>query len=247
MAASKNSINIIQAQNGWLAVEKPCGMSVHNDPGNDLVSKLTDQIKTDTQLVQTLGVKPGNSVHPVHRLDKETSGVILLACKENILRQLSEQFALHQVKKEYLALIHGQIDESITPGTYQTWDYSLAKKAGGRNNPKGKKPFVACETRYQLLEKSPHYSLLKIDLITGRKHQIRRHAKLAGHPVTGDNRYGSKKSVDFLKNKRSYHRLGLHCQSIEFKAPGSNNKEQSICIQSKNSLEEMMTLLKMDK
>jgi len=84
LAASKNSINIIQAQNGWLAVEKPCGMSVHNDPGNDLVSKLTDQIKTDTQLVQTLGVKPGNSVHPVHRLDKETSGVILLACKENI-------------------------------------------------------------------------------------------------------------------------------------------------------------------
>jgi 23S rRNA-/tRNA-specific pseudouridylate synthase len=118
---------------------------------------------------------------------------------------------------------------------------------------------VACETRYQLVDQSAHYSLLKIDLITGRKHQIRRHAKLSGHPVTGDTRYGSKKSIEFLKNNCSYTRLGLHCHSIELNFPGQtgvmctqsdlawSDRFQSDYSQSDYLLNDMTRLLESDK
>ncbi len=96
-----------------------------------------------------------------------------------------------------------------------------AKEAGGRNNPAGKGKKVKAVTRYKILSQSPHYALLEIELLTGRKHQIRRHAKLAGHPVTGDSRYGSKRSIQFLKEKANYHRLGLHAFQLGFQDQSS--------------------------
>ncbi|MFH2093844.1 MAG: RNA pseudouridine synthase [Pseudomonadota bacterium] len=244
LAEAISSIHIIQAQNGWLAVDKPCGVSVHNDPGHDLVSIVTQMLGSDTQITARPGLEPGFTVHPVHRLDMETSGVMLLATHADSLAQLSEQFKQGQVKKKYMALVHGLVEAQLPDPGYRVWQYPLAKTAGGRNNPKGSGQLVACQTRYKLIDKSRHYSLIQIDLITGRKHQIRRHAKLAGHPVTGDTRYGSKKSIDFLKNKCNYTRLGLHCQSIELVFPGQT---EPMCIQSGQSLDDMIRLLETDK
>lgn len=234
---------VLDAQKGWLAVDKPWGLSVHNDPGQDLVTLMHARICSDDALALRLNVLPPFGVHPVHRLDKETSGVILLATDSGTLARLSQLFATGQVKKKYLALVHGRFDPATHGSGDHVWDFPLSKTAGGRRDPAGRGNRVPCKTKYRVLQQSPHYSLLDIDLLTGRKHQIRRHAKLAGHPVTGDTRYGSEKSVNFLKNTLSYARLGLHCSSIEFLLPG---QKEPVCISSQNPLTDMIQLLEKD-
>lgn len=233
-------VHILNFQKGWLAVDKPCGLSVHNDPGNDLVYVLSDRIRSDALLKKHLGINASFRIHPVHRLDKETSGVILLATNINVLRNLSELFAKGRVKKRYLALVHGGFDHEAESHQYHIWDYPLSKTAGGRKDPVGKGRRVNCMTRYRVLQQSSRYSLLEIELMTGRKHQIRRHAKLSGHPVTGDTRYGSKNAIRYLRNILSYHRLGLHCKCLEFVPPGQKKK---IRITSENPLTDMDKLL----
>lgn len=209
-----NNIEIVTAEKGWLCAEKPSGMSVHNDPGSDLLSTLERQIKVDPRLAEALGAEKEFQLHPVHRLDRETSGLILVAADPDKLRLLSNLFQQGAVKKTYTALVHGNFD---TPwDKIQVWDTPIAKESGGRTDPGGKGKRVRSETRYRVIDQSIHYALLEIELVTGRKHQIRRHAKLAGHPVTGDTRYGSKRSVNFLSKNFAFDRLGLHSCKIEF-------------------------------
>lgn len=195
-------ISIMAQGNGWICIEKPAGISVHNEPGNDILSQMAAQVKTQALL------------QPVHRLDKETSGLLLLALTPEALARLSDLFARGQVKKKYRALVHGNFD--LSTGETGLWEMPLSKEAGGRNNPAGSGKKVEAKTRYRVMVQSPHYALLEIDLLTGRKHQIRRHAKLAGHPVTGDTRYGSARSVKFLREACHYHGLGLHGSRLEF-------------------------------
>ncbi len=209
-----DSIEILQAGPGWLCAEKPPGMSIHNHPGSDLLSVLEHQIQTDDGLTAALGTQKGFQIHPVHRLDRETSGLVLVATAPDRLRYLSNLFQQGVVKKHYIALVHGRFAPS--PDSIQIWNTPLSKQAGGRTDPRGRGKQVKSETRYRVMDQSVHYALLEIELVTGRKHQIRRHAKLAGHPVTGDTRYGSKRSVDFLKDNHGYDRLGLHSWKIEF-------------------------------
>ncbi len=252
-------IQILKKGPGWLALDKPGGMSVHNHPGNDLVSVISKQIQSDPALSQALGFKTASGVHPVHRLDKETGGVILLATDPDALAFLSGQFRENRVAKEYIALVHGRVDSGQTelgqtklgqtnPGPadrgYGTWNTPLAKSAGGRNHPTGSGKKLACETRYRCLEASEHYSLLAIDLVTGRKHQIRRHAKLAGHPIVGDSRYGSKRALAFLKTKRDFHGLALHCRSIRLVLPKDTAPTR---IRSGNGLSRIFRLFEADK
>ncbi len=237
------SLDIVSCQKGWMAVDKPCGLSVHNDPGNDLISLLEEKIASDSKLAQLLGTQNPIKVYPVHRLDKETSGIILLATDKKILAQLSDLFSKGEVEKKYVALVHGIIENSNND-VYHFWDTALSKSAAGRKNPKGSGKLFKCKTGFKLLGQSEHYSLLKINLYTGRKHQIRRHAKLAGHPVVGDGRYGSKRAIEFLKKKKNYSRLGLHCQSLGFKLP---EQGESIFISSNNPLPEMKQLIADDK
>ncbi|MBI9089964.1 MAG: RNA pseudouridine synthase [Desulfobacterium sp.] len=209
-----DTIDILKTGQGWLCVEKPSGMSVHNEPGHDLLSILATQIRGDEALMTTLGIDGEFQIHPVHRLDRDTSGVILVATQPEALSALSTLFQTGAVKKTYIALVHGNFD--LPAGAVQVWDTPLSKEAGGRTDPKGRGKRVKAETRYTVLDQSVHYALLEIELLTGRKHQIRRHAKLGRHPVTGDRRYGSKRSVAFLGENHDFHRLGLHAFSIEF-------------------------------
>lgn len=241
MTQYKN-IELVCLQKGWLAVDKPCGLSVHNDPGNDLVSLMFEKIKSDPELSKKLGIQSSFQVDPVHRLDKETSGIILLAVDKIILAHLSDLFAMGRVKKKYIALVHGRFEKS--DDSYQMWDAALSKDAGGRKNIRGSGKRIDSKTEYRVLDQSNHYSLLKIKLLTGRKHQIRRHAKLAGHPVTGDRRYGSKKSIQYLEKTEQYSRLGLHCQSLAFELP---EVKEPFFISSQNPLIQMKKLLTGDK
>jgi len=236
-------IEILYCHEGWFAVDKPSGLSVHNDPGQDLVSILEKRIASDRSLCLQLCAKQPVKVYPVHRLDKETCGTILLATQKKALAALSECFARGSVKKKYIALVHGTFKNS-DPGLYYFWDTPLTKGAGGRKNPKGKGKLFECRTGYRILDQSRHYSLLEIDLLTGRKHQIRRHAKICGHPIVGDSRYGSKQAVQFLKENHGFTRLGLHCRSLEFKFA---DLDESHFISSNVSLGEIKKILNDDK
>ena len=204
----KEKIKIIEQGQGWICLEKPGGISVHNDPGRDLISGIQKQLGPDsTEILQ-----------PVHRLDKETSGLLLVATDRDTLAALSDFFAKGTVTKHYKALVHGHFDY---PGQVRgTWDTPLTKSAGGRTDPRGRGKRVKALTRYRVEDQSLHYTLLDIELFTGRKHQIRRHAKLAGHPVVGDPRYGSPRALEFLKTHKQFESMGLHAYYLNFKDKG---------------------------
>lgn len=205
MKFTENKISILDTGYGWISVYKPPSVSVHNDPGNDLISH-SKNIINEQNFIDRISLDSSFGLNPVHRLDKETSGIIMLSCRKEIFKQLSTQFEKNKTEKKYTALVHGNIDSL----GWKSWDTRLSKQSGGRKNIRGKGKKIPCETLYKVLDRSTHYTLLEIRLITGRKHQIRRHAAIAGHPVVGDQRYGSKRAVKFLKENLSFERLCLH-------------------------------------
>ena len=227
---------------GWLSVDKPAGMSVHNDPGKDLCSRAFDYIQTKPDVLNQINFDPKFGIHPVHRLDRETSGIILLAVDREIFQFFSAQFESRQVKKEYIALLHGLLEDHEGKDLLGKWLWPLSKTAGGRKNPQGTGRRQPSETHFRVMNHSTHYTKVSIELLTGRKHQIRRHAKLAGHPVVGDGRYGSTRAVNFLYQNFGFNRLALHAHAITLKLPGKDKPEtiqvQSIPIQIKNLFEE---------
>ncbi|GAB6094948.1 hypothetical protein JCM14469_12000 [Desulfatiferula olefinivorans] len=207
---------VIDGGPGWIVVDKPAGISVHNEPGRDLVSLVADRLRSDSGLADRVGYREGMRPAPAHRLDRDTSGVILFGLHADMLRFFARQFETRRVDKHYLALVHGQFDEPDL-----LWDAPLSPDGGGRTQPAGKGKKVDCRTRVRVLEQSPHYALIACELLTGRKHQIRRHARLGGHPVLGDERYGSKRAVDFVRTRAGFDRLGLHAHRLELILPGS--------------------------
>ncbi|RJP93694.1 MAG: RNA pseudouridine synthase [Desulfobacteraceae bacterium] len=112
MIIEKNDIQIpvLAAGRGWLAVDKPSGMSVHNAPGEDLCAIVSQGIGDEAELQDRIGINPLQDVHPVHRLDSETSGVILLAADPECFRFFSRQFNDRTIQKTYIALVHGRVE-----------------------------------------------------------------------------------------------------------------------------------------
>jgi len=153
--AGKLPIYILQQGTGWVAVEKPAGMSVHNDRGRDLCSHVANHLHTHRRSIGA-GNEP-HHVHPVHRIDRHTSGVILLSFKADIHRMLSRQFAEGSVQKEYIAVLHGRVPPLPSDEPWGLWGWKLSRQAAGRKNPKGERPRVACRTQYRILKHSRHY------------------------------------------------------------------------------------------
>jgi RluA family pseudouridine synthase len=199
---------------GWLAVDKPAGVSVHNEFGRDICSLVSAFIQTDMIIQGQIGMEPDFGVNPVHRLDKETSGVLLLAVTRDMFRFFSKQFESRQVKKRYVAILHGRLERPEGEDRWGAWRWALAKTARGRRDPKGSGERQDSQTRYRVLDHSAHYTLVEIELLSGRTHQIRRHAKLSGHPVAGDARYGSIRAVDYLRRNHAFDRLALHAHGL---------------------------------
>jgi RluA family pseudouridine synthase len=212
-------IPILTAGNGWLAMDKPAGMTVHNESGGDLCSLAAAMVQHNKVLSSKIEMDENFGIHPVHRLDKETSGVILLAANRAIFRFFSRQFESRQVKKQYIAILHGRLEIPEGGDQWGSWQWPLTKTAGGRQNPQGSAPRQPCETRYRIFDLSAHYTMAEIEILTGRIHQIRRHAKLAGHPVVGDARYGSTRAVKYLKQHHAFDRLALHAKSLTLQVP----------------------------
>lgn len=227
-----------------MVADKPCDVSIHNEPGKDLCSILSSHIEADISMQTRLSFESGFGLHAVHRLDKQTSGVVLLACRQDIFRYYAAQFQGRTVRKRYVALLHGRLSPSLGAGGRHLWNWPLTRSAGGRASPAGKGKRLACQTRVRVLRLSPHYTLAECEPLTGRKHQIRRHAKLAGHPVVGDRRYGTRRSLQYLKDRCRFTRLGLHAMAITVRTPG---KSEPQTIRSPEIPPEMQRLLDEDR
>mgnify|MGYP002064361189 CR=1 FL=1 len=110
--------------------------------------------------------------------------------------------------------------------TRGAWRWPLGKGAAGRRKPRGKWPWAQSETLFRVCGHSAHYTMVEIEIKTGRKHQIRRHARLAGHPVVGDEKYGDR-AVNRDFRRLGLKRMFLHAQSLSFERPGGG---ETLCI-----------------
>ena len=218
-------IPVLALGKGWLVVDKPAGMTVHNESGRDLCSVASAFIRNETTIQGQIEMDPDFGVNPVHRLDKETSGLILLAVTREMFRFFSKQFESRQVKKRYVAIVHGRLENPDGNDPWGTWRWALAKTAGGRHNAEGAGHRQDSQTRYRVLDHSAHYTMVEIELLSGRTHQIRRHAKLSGHPVVGDARYGSTRAVSYLRRNCAFDRLALHAWALTLQLSGGKELE----------------------
>ncbi|MBU1053023.1 MAG: RluA family pseudouridine synthase [Proteobacteria bacterium] len=225
MIWESTEITVLASGKGWLALDKPTGITVHNASGKDLCSLAKEWVRKDDVIRSRLGLITDFDFSPIHRLDKETSGVIILAADRETSRFFSDQFKSRKIAKQYIAILHGRLDISNQNNLWESWAWPLSKTAGGRQNPQGPGQRIPSETRFRIMEHSHHYTMVEIDLLTGRKHQIRRHAKLSGHPVVGDTRYGSTRAANYLKQHAGFIRLGLHAQAITIHMPGEKNPQ----------------------
>jgi 23S rRNA pseudouridine1911/1915/1917 synthase len=156
-----------------------------------------------------LGMKDRERIHVVHRLDRETSGVLVFAKNFHAREQLKEQFAAHTVDRIYVAVVEGQMDPE--DGSFRSYlrERRDLKMESVEPHPDAK----LAVTHYKTLRTNGRYSLLEVTLETGRKNQIRTHLSEAGHPIVGDHMYGSE--VNPLG------RLGLHARLLGFDHPVS--------------------------
>ncbi|MFA5320640.1 MAG: RluA family pseudouridine synthase [Candidatus Omnitrophota bacterium] len=189
-------------------INKPSGLVVHPAPGNrehTLVNALLNRFgnlsSVDTQ-------RPGI----VHRLDKETSGLLVVAKNNNAHRKLAKQFEAHSIKRIYMAVVSGVTgyDEDVIEvpiGRHPLKREDMA--AGVAKNAR------YARTLYRTVKRGNNATLLQLEPFTGRTHQLRVHLAFIGHPILGDARYGKAPRGEIS-------RLALHAKSIGFIHPSSN-------------------------
>lgn len=204
-------LEIIYEDQDVAVVNKPQGMVVHPSAGHTsgtLVNALMHHIK-DLSSINGV-VRPGI----VHRIDKDTSGLLMIAKNDNAHRSLAAELKDKKSLRQYLAIVHGNLpnDRGVIEAPIGRSDKDRKKQAviaGGRD----------ALTRFKVLERFGHYTLVELTLETGRTHQIRVHMAYIGHPVAGDPLYGPKKS---LKSNGQF----LHAATLGFTHP--TTKEEMV-------------------
>jgi 23S rRNA pseudouridine1911/1915/1917 synthase len=204
-------LDIIYEDDQVIVVNKPQGMVVHPGAGNrhgTLANALYfRQLEKDALFPHSL--RPGI----VHRLDKDTSGVLIAAYNETAHAFLSDQFKVHSVRKTYIALVNGSIEAN--KGRIETF---IAR------DPRNRKLFTVSSrgkpaiTLYRVIKKWNNYSLVLLRPHTGRTHQLRLHMKYLGHAITGDPLYGLRDSAF------PHATLMLHAKKIKITLPDSKDR-----------------------
>ncbi len=196
------SIDLIYEDDHILVVEKPAKLlSVATDKleADTLHSKCVDYLKQND---------PKSWAYIVHRLDKETSGVMILAKTKSAKEYLQEQFSQREVYRIYHTLVEGMLNnESGTITQYLTEDKNLNIKSTSKNNKFGKQAI----THFETLTKHESTTLVRIMIETGRRHQIRMAMQSMGHPIVGDSLHGAQTNP--------FSRICLHATSLEFLHP----------------------------
>ena len=182
---------------------------------NGLLTVATERERETTAqafLNDYLKQKGEGRVHVVHRLDRETSGVLVFAKNFEAREALKEQFAAHSVDRVYIAIIEGSLDKPR--GTFRS---NLIERKDLRMQSVTAHPNAKLAvTHYRTIESNSRWSMIEVRLETGRKNQIRAHLSEAGHPVIGDQLYGS--------TKNPIDRLGLHAKILGFTHPSTGER-----------------------
>jgi 23S rRNA pseudouridine1911/1915/1917 synthase len=216
-------LDIVYEDDQLLVINKPAGMVVHPGHGNysgTLVNALAYHFKN---LPMNSSERPGL----VHRIDKDTTGLLVVAKTEHAMAYLTKQFAEKTSEREYIALVWGNIeeDEGTVEGNIGRHDTNRMRMAVHSEEEKGK-PAV---THYKVLERFGYVTLVSCQLETGRTHQIRVHMKHIGHTLFNDERYGGDsilKGTTFTKYKQFVEncfkvlpRQALHAKTLGFEHP----------------------------
>ena len=204
-AAPHFKMPILFEDDALLAIDKPAGLAVHG--GSGVAHGVIESLRSIRPQARFLEL--------VHRLDRETSGVLLLAKKRSALTALHEMMRAHDMDKRYLAGVAGRFRNER-----QRVRLALAKRvnSAGEKRVSVSDEGQEAETVLRLVERGPDMSLLEAELLTGRTHQIRVHLAHLGHPVLGDDKYG-----DFELNRRlrkqGLKRMFLHAAKLSFAHP----------------------------
>ena len=203
------ALGILFEDEHFIAVNKPSGLLVHRT-----------NISEDTEfLLQNLRNQINQKLFPVHRLDRGTSGVILMAKDRESAAFMGEKFRNREVDKNYLAIVRGFTEATATI------EYALTTKKDSGH--------ISAITHYHTLGQSElpvqigryptsRFSLVTVHPETGRFHQIRRHFSHLRHPIIGDNKHGDVKHNRFFREEWDIQRLLLHARSINFIHPHAN-------------------------
>ncbi|MFD2965986.1 RluA family pseudouridine synthase [Sphingobacterium bambusae] len=217
-------LNILFEDDDVLLVNKEAGMVVH--PGyNNYTGTLVNALTFHLNQLPTM---PGNTGRPglVHRIDKDTSGLLVIAKNEWAMTHLAKQFFDHSIKRQYVALVWGDLSEDGTITGYIGRNLKDRRVMDMYDSEEKGKWSV---THYRILERLGYVTLIECELETGRTHQIRTHLKSIGHPLFSDELYGGSKILKgtvFNKYKQFVHncfellpRQALHARSLGFVHP----------------------------
>ena len=230
LVAEDIPLNIVYEDASLLVINKPPGIVVHPGHGNYSGTLLNGLIHHFKNLPSNKDGRPGL----VHRIDKDTSGLLVIAKTEFSMTNLAKQFYLKSSKRKYHALVWGSVEND--EGTINE---NLARDSKNRlimSVPEDKDFGKNAVTHYKVLERFNYVTLIECRLETGRTHQIRAHMKFIGHPIFNDKRYGGDKILKgtiFNKYKQFVQncfnilpRQALHAKTLGFLHPKSN-KEMS--------------------
>lgn len=210
----QGAIDITYENNDFLAINKPANLSVHNDINLNQEKTLVDLLIGNKIPLSTIGapIRPG----VVHRLDKDTSGLVLIAKNDKAHVELSSLFSDKKITKTYICLV-----QNIPKSPKGTIDSPIKRHHEERTKMTISSHFDAkpAVTHFEVIQNykylDTYYSLLKVNIETGRTHQIRVHMQAIEHPIVADHKYGNQKTNQDFK-KLGLKRQFLHAASLEF-------------------------------
>ena len=211
LKAQNIPVDIIYEDQDIIVVNKPKGMVVHpanGNPDGTLVNAIMAICKDSLSGI-------GGEIRPgiVHRLDKDTSGIIIVAKNDKAHIHLSEQIKEHQVKKTYIALVRGIVKENEA-----TINMPIGRSEKDRKKMAVTKKGKEAITHFKVIQRYDKYTLLQVNIETGRTHQIRVHLSQIGYPIVGDEVYSNGKNEWNVKGQC------LHAKSLEFTHPITGEK-----------------------
>ena len=206
LKAQNIPLEVIHEDEDIIVINKPKGMVVHPANGNPDGTLVNAVMAICKDSLSGIGgeIRPGI----VHRLDKDTSGIIIVAKNDKAHINLSEQIKEHKVKKTYIALVRGIVKENEA-----TINMPIGRSEKDRKKMAVTKKGKEAITHFKVLERYDKYTLLQVNIETGRTHQIRVHLSQIGYPIVGDEVYSNGKNEWNIKGQC------LHAKSLEFTHP----------------------------
>ena len=217
--------SICYESHGIMVINKPAGMAVHG--GSGLSWGVVDAVRK---------MRPGMKVDLVHRLDRETSGCLLLALDGDALRDLNTQITNNQVEKRYLCLMDGKLEHETVQVNEPIGQFERAGQKFMRVDPQGK----PAHTTFRLLQNYGDCSFAQAQLHTGRTHQIRVHAAHLGASLAGDKRYSPTVRQKYWK-AQGLKRMFLHAHQVQFFT--GNGEQQLVSSQLPGELRSLLEKL----